>query len=280
MSTSFLEESRSAFVVLGPGLRRSGPRRSESGGYNWPWLLDLTVPARDNRGGTRATRGDHLNWRFRQQVTLIVQDEMARVLDLHRGGFYALDRVGTRMLFAALERGSEAMVQETARAYGLPDTQVQGDWVALLEGFRKVGLTEANHSRGSGLALPGHLTVWLRLTLARLSFRLLGWEKTLWAWQVVGRARARATLADSESLISAIDGLIRRVAGRHLLNPQCKERALVSWSLLRRSGLPARLVMGIALYPFEAHAWTECAGRVVGDEPGRCEQYTPLAIYE
>ena len=65
-----------------------------------------------------------------------------------------------------------------------------------------------------------------------------------------------------------------------LVNPECKERAVAAWHLLRtRHGVPARLVVGTRPYPFEAHAWVECGGRFVTDDEDRCTLFTPVAAY-
>ena len=267
MKTSLLEESRGAFVVLGPGMERSRALVADVALRDWPWLLDECA------GASRTCR-------FLRSVRLVVQDEVARVIDLGRGGVYALDPAGTRMLVAALETGSRAMCRRTAWETGAPEDQVHTDWVALLGAFRRAGLVEEVRLRPRRHTPPSPLGVWFRLTLALASFRLLGWETTLRLWRAQAPVRGPLAPDDREPVISAIDALVRRSAARHPLNPQCKERALVSWALLRQCGLPARLVMGVALYPFEAHAWAECHGQVVGDDPGRHAQFVPVAVHE
>jgi transglutaminase superfamily protein/coenzyme PQQ synthesis protein D (PqqD) len=271
MYASILEASRRKVVIVRPGVVGPGAERRTESGRPWPVLFRGAPPA-DGRGACGA-------WRFRPQVTLVVQDDAARVLDTQGGSFHALDPTGTRMLLTTLEAGPEAMVRALARECRVPEEQVRGDWVALVQALHQAGLTEPVQVRPAIRRLPGGWRLWVRLTLAWLSFALLGWERTLNLWRrpvppVVWGPDA------GEAVLAAVDGLVRRVAGRHPLNPQCKERALVSWHLLRRMGLPARLVMGVMLYPFAAHAWAECQGRVVGDDPGRCEQFVPVAIYE
>jgi len=46
----------------------------------------------------------------------------------------------------------------------------------------------------------------------------------------------------------------------------CLQRSFVVTCLLRRSGVPARLVMGAQKLPFAAHAWVEVDGRPVNEE--------------
>jgi hypothetical protein len=205
---------------------------------------------------------------------------MARVLDTHSGKFYALDVIGTRMLFTALEAGAGAMVRALASAYQVPEPQIWQDWLALVAGFDKARLTERVRLGPHRPAAPGVAGVWVELTLACLSFWLLGWERTLRIWRWCSHGDGTEAPDDWPALVAQVDGQVRRIASRHPLNPQCKERALVSWRLLKRRGVPVRLFMGVMLYPFAAHAWAECCGRVVGDDRARCDQFEPVTAYD
>jgi hypothetical protein len=271
MCVNVVEESCRKVVVLGPDFLAREPGRLTEPPQRWP-SLDRSLDT-DRSEVAWA-------WRLRPQVTLIVQDGMARILDGHRGTFYALDPIGTRMLFAALEAGTGAMVRRVALDYGVSEEQVGKDWTALVEVLHGAGLAEAVRLRRGPRQPPGALRTWMGLTLARLSFALLGWERTLVVWRRWSRPRDTWASEECQPIIAAVDQVVRRVAGRHPLNPQCKERALVSWSVLRRMGLPARLCMGVLLSPFTAHAWTECRGQVVGDDRDRCEQFVPVAIHD
>jgi hypothetical protein len=50
----------------------------------------------------------------------------------------------------------------------------------------------------------------------------------------------------------------------------CLQRSAATTCLLRRSGFPAQMVIGVQQMPFRSHAWVELNGRVVNDKP-----YTP-----
>lgn len=56
----------------------------------------------------------------------------------------------------------------------------------------------------------------------------------------------------------------------------CLQRAAATTWLLRRSGIPAEMVIGVQQCPFRAHAWVEVAGRVVNDKPYTSELYTVI----
>jgi Transglutaminase-like superfamily len=56
----------------------------------------------------------------------------------------------------------------------------------------------------------------------------------------------------------------------------CLQRSAVTTLLLRRSGMPARMIIGGQQMPFKAHAWVEVEGRVVNDKPYMREMYSVL----
>jgi transglutaminase-like putative cysteine protease len=68
---------------------------------------------------------------------------------------------------------------------------------------------------------------------------------------------------------------LRRAVDRCLLRrplrARCLVRAMVLYRLLRRQGLPAQVVIGLApsATSTDAHAWVEVEGRDVGPYPGR-----------
>jgi hypothetical protein len=45
----------------------------------------------------------------------------------------------------------------------------------------------------------------------------------------------------------------------------CLQRSAVTTCLLRRCGVPAKMVMGAQNLPFKAHAWTEVDGRAINE---------------
>ena len=56
----------------------------------------------------------------------------------------------------------------------------------------------------------------------------------------------------------------------------CLQRSAATACLLRRYGVPARMVIGAQQMPFKAHAWVEVDGRVVNDKPYTPEMYAVL----
>jgi len=50
--------------------------------------------------------------------------------------------------------------------------------------------------------------------------------------------------------------------------------------LLRSAGVPAKLVVGLDLYPLAGHCWCEVGQHAFSDFPDRCESFTPVIRYE
>jgi len=45
----------------------------------------------------------------------------------------------------------------------------------------------------------------------------------------------------------------------------CLQRSVITTSLLRSSGIPAQMVLGVQKSPFKAHAWTEVEGQPINE---------------
>jgi hypothetical protein len=56
----------------------------------------------------------------------------------------------------------------------------------------------------------------------------------------------------------------------------CLQRSATTACLLKRYGVPARMLIGAQQVPFRAHAWVEVDGRVVNDKPYMREMYAVL----
>jgi hypothetical protein len=234
---------------------------------------------------------------------VLVADGSARLLDL-AGDCFALPPVGARMLRDTLERGTGAAVADVAAEFGVELAQVQRDFDHFLNGLQRRRLlrrarTPPRRSRSLLPSLilmpvlrwlhrpsrPAPRRVWGLLALARVSFRLFGWARTIAAWQRYhGQPPgpdmpANGAALDAEQAIGAIDEAVRRTAAHHPLAVTCKERALCCWSLLRALGLPATLVVGLNLFPLEGHCWCEAGTRVLTDYPDRCAHFTPVVKY-
>ncbi|MCE5283522.1 MAG: lasso peptide biosynthesis B2 protein [Deltaproteobacteria bacterium] len=57
----------------------------------------------------------------------------------------------------------------------------------------------------------------------------------------------------------------------------CLPRSLALFKFLRSAGLPVQHCIGVRPFPFSAHAWTECCGRVVHDDESNRKRFTVIA---
>jgi hypothetical protein len=242
--------------------------------------------------------GEREYWLAPDVIFLTVDDGSARLLDM-AGSFHALPAVGTRMLQETLARGSEAAITQIAKEYGIDPQQVRNDLAAFLLELETQGLLCRQGSRPrSGRSALGLARFLLKpslnavhrflrlpktksralLALARVSFALFGWTRTITVWK-----EAHAYLpvrqsgkADAET-VQALDAAVHAAAASHPVAVACKERALCSWSLARVAGLNASVVVGIAVFPVAGHCWCEVGTQTLGDNEEWSGRLTPVA---
>ncbi len=249
---------------------------------------------------------------------IFLQDDIAQLLDFQHGQFYGLDSIGTLMVSLVLEKGIEETVKYITQTYDTNEEQVRSDLAQLLQNLEQKKLLIAkvkksnpflqwfqNQNQKAAKLLnliflhflkrlgsiihrllekeqtPSSRTVELLLTLSWISFRLLGWSRTISLWQHWHQQLEESDISDHQEVIEEVDRTIREAAAWKLFLPMvCKERALVGYHILRTFyGLPATLVVGIDRYPFQIHAWVECDDKIVTDDPEHCEPFIPVVRY-
>jgi hypothetical protein len=234
-------------------------------------------------------------------LVLFVSDGTARLLDLE-GNFYAVSTVGAAMLRETLDNGIAATVQQIAAVYGIETEQVRADLLTMLRDLARKGVIRRRRNsaprhrwrqRLANVAIPPLLTLadrrtrraprqraWGLLALAWLSIASFGWSAAVRAWQRhYSRLSIRRYTPARGEQAARLDAVVRTVTAEHLLNIDCKERALACWAMLRAEGLPAEMVIGVDLFPFASHCWCELAGAILSDFADRCERFTPVQRY-
>ncbi|MGH9682086.1 MAG: lasso peptide biosynthesis B2 protein [Candidatus Acidiferrales bacterium] len=115
---------------------------------------------------------------------------------------------------------------------------------------------------------------WAGLRLS--NFR--GWKSVLGLF--VPQADSRSSALPADLLATArIIAQMESSAARHLFfTPNCLERSLVLWWLLRRRRIPVELRIGGRKESgrFEAHAWVEVAGAIFDDAAGEHRGFAPF----
>jgi hypothetical protein len=220
-------------------------------------------------------------------------DGSARLLNLN-GSFYALDRVGAAMLQSALEVGQAGAAERLAQLFEVPDERARTDLEDFLEHLERERLV---HIASEGVPVPAKpsyetllippalaflrqrflsdsIRIWLLLLLARTSFALFGWSRTVTVWRC-DHGRPAFVPCD----ICRIGDDVRRVSARHWFVTECKERALCCWTLLRWSEVSSSLAVGVSLYPLRGHCWCMCGDETLADDPERTSMFTVIKTY-
>jgi hypothetical protein len=230
-------------------------------------------------------------------IFVTVHDGSARLLDM-AGRFHAVPAVGTLMLQETLAHGAEAAVQRITQEYGVKPGQVQHDLDVFLRELENQGLLcsleNRQRRRGAGawlarLVLRPALSAIQRLFrapeskarallgLARISFGLFGWTRTIAVWKEAhAHLASRQAGEPDKQAVRAVDQAVRVAAASHPFAVECKERALCCWALARSAGLHAALVVGINLFPLAGHCWCEVGPQTLSDNQDRCADYTPV----
>ena len=262
------------------------------------------------------TTNNSSEYSLNQDVFLFCEDNMAQVLDFQKGQFYGLDPIGTVMISLVLEQGVEAAIAYMTQTYDVTAEQIRSDLTGLLQDLEQKELIfcKKDYKKNSFLWLrykfaliknyfgsvslklvkaislvirkfinpgitPNRSSVELLLTFSWLSFRFLGWSRTLSLWK---QWHQQTDSVDTPKIvIQEVDRIVRETAAWQLFLPMvCKERALVGYHILRAFyGLPAQLVLGINRHPFQVHAWVECEGKVITDDPEHCATFIPVVQY-
>ncbi len=121
------------------------------------------------------------------------------------------------------------------------------------------------------------------LTL-RAYFELIRCGITLWQSDFAGLHQSIPALQEVEntSRIHTIEQICEAVdvaAIWYWRQVLCLQRSAATTRLLRRFGIPARLVIGTQLMPFKAHAWVEVDGQIVNDRSYMREIYQVLDVW-
>jgi hypothetical protein len=124
-----------------------------------------------------------------------------------------------------------------------------------------------------------------RRLVLEAAWRLLAARTALWLLPgaAVGAARAAAAVrgapdaAAADRIAWAVTAVARRLPATFRA---CLPQAMAACVMLRRRGLPARLVIGVrrepSPRPLEAHAWVESGGRVIVGGMDDLPSFAPL----
>ncbi len=242
------------------------------------------------------TRNSGPDFQLKADTALVIlEDGSGRLLDLD-GRFYGLSATAATMLQGTLEHGIVHAAARMAVRFRHDRQDLEMDMREFLNGLARAQLVVRDGGPGHlpvaqcsrpllvlvwalhRLVPRGRIQCWLMLACAYVAIRLINWPRTLATWKMAHRSLDGA--ATQQGQTATIPGCVAEVTAGHLLPVECKERSLTCWSLLRTSGVPARLVVGVDFFPFASHCWCEVDGQVVGDFADRCQKYRPVFSYE
>lgn len=112
-------------------------------------------------------------------------------------------------------------------------------------------------------AAAGLLATWMGLRL----FNYRRWKKFMDIFVPADSRRSAASALPPIAAAQDIARLENSAARRLFFRANCLEHSMVLWWLLRRRQIPAELRIGARKLEgrFEAHAWVEYAGAMLGD---------------
>ncbi len=110
------------------------------------------------------------------------------------------------------------------------------------------------------------------LLLTEVGLRVMGfrrWKQFIELFFAPGARRHELEPAAQIQMAERIAGAVRSAERHGLGTPNCLERSLTLWWLLRRGGIESELHIGgrKSEARFEAHAWVEVRGLVLNDNP-------------
>jgi hypothetical protein len=115
----------------------------------------------------------------------------------------------------------------------------------------------------------------LCLPLLGLGLRWIGFRRIqAWLRSRPLAGRLRHALPEVAALARLVNAAANNLPGRHT----CLARSLLLQFMLRRDGVDCQLMIGVRMLGdrFDAHAWIECSGVPISDEPGNVSRYSPF----
>lgn len=236
-------------------------------------------------------RGDEQQRSYRLRTDVYFdyqQDDIAVLMDMRRGQFFALDEFAVEYLQRLLKSGFEATCQQMSGRFGQPIDRMRQDLRRLVERLLHHGLLE--YAQPHQPRLP-HCTFsnFGKMVLVWCALRVVGWSRTLSMIRfLTGRSMqssSHSTVSRAEATASVLtvldqtDRVVHGIGQRIWLNVACKEKAILCWWLLAEANVNSAIVVGYRTDPFLAHTWVEALGRTLTDDEINCRCFSPIATF-
>lgn len=213
-------------------------------------------------------------------------DGLVVLLDIRAGEYVILDSVGTAMWQALLTSDSpQERISRLEQEFDAPADRLEQHLTAFAQtcverGFLLYDVSlrrEPSHHlkiRRSALALRA----WQSLFSTTQALAKLGFART---YQAYARfAKPPIDDAELDTLVSRAERAFLRAENCFIMRAapkDCLPRSLALYRFLLSAGVPSEHVIGVQRYPFQAHAWVECRGRVLCDTRDYTSCFSELA---
>jgi hypothetical protein len=195
----------------------------------------------------------------------VVADHLV-ILDLAVGEFLVLDEIATLMWQQLLCGPGDRNTGAIAKRFSAPESRVADDLAEFADEQLKVGRLSIRTASDPVPSAPA--------PHRRMSGRRAWWERAQadrdlrrgFPAAYHRRVDAPAARVNPDARLAA-DRLVSIFTAAENFYPtrkapvDCLPRSLALLRLLRTAGWPAEHVIGVAMYPFEAHAWVELDGK-------------------
>jgi hypothetical protein len=212
------------------------------------------------------------------------------ILDLHSESYFALDPTASHMwLQLTLQHTREKSLRDLKDRYSVDAIRVESDFDAFVKRCVTAGLLTdrqpspprsegASARRGPARGLFS-IRAWWSLFCATRGLSRLGFFRTYMAATQMGRPNGDRASRNEDLLSRAVKAFARAENFFYLKKAprDCLPRSLALFRFLRSVGFPAEHCIGVRQFPFLAHAWTQCWGHVVHDDPSNQERFTIIA---
>jgi hypothetical protein len=213
-----------------------------------------------------------------------VVDGRVVLIDLRAGKYIVLDRVASAMWQVLLSIDRDLPAGLLAERFDVPASRLDADLRAFSQtciehGFlqdqpapvTRRGSTQKTHR--NCLALRAWLSLLFTTHALSQSFRTTYGRYALLSKPSPAEPSVMDLLANAEHAFSRAERyFLIRDAPR-----DCLPRSLALYRFLLSIGIPADHCIGVRRYPFQAHAWVECMGRVIFDSADFVGTFVELA---
>ena len=202
------------------------------------------------------------------------------VLDLSAGTYDVVDGVGAMMWQQLLRDPDERDLVRLADECGVSAAVIEADFVEFAATQQEAGWLIGDPPR---TATPPTVVKRRRPTISRALRERARAQRDLRQGFSEAYAARTATVSDTHAPRVPAERVLQLFRTADGMFParqaplDCLPRSLALTNFLRMSGWQAEHRIGVALHPFEAHAWVELDGRAVDETPSVLARYAVIA---